>query len=52
MLQEEELLLSELRLELPYEFDPGDYEQILHDVRHHIAPRLGRQPAAAKTAAA
>jgi hypothetical protein len=40
---------SELRLELPYEFDPGDYEQILHAVRHHIAPRLGRQPAAPET---
>ncbi|MFC9503902.1 LLM class flavin-dependent oxidoreductase [Streptomyces sp. NPDC057002] len=37
--------VSELRLELPYEFEPGDYEQILHDVRHHIAPRLGWRPA-------
>ncbi|MDB4872587.1 MAG: limB 1 [Gemmatimonadales bacterium] len=33
--------VSELRLELPYEFDRRDYEQILHDVRHSIAPELG-----------
>lgn len=37
--------VSELRLELPYEFGVGDYEQILHDVRHLIAPELGWQPA-------
>ncbi|MFC0042315.1 LLM class flavin-dependent oxidoreductase [Actinomadura rayongensis] len=38
--------VSELRLELPYEFDRRDYEQILHDVRHAVAPRLGwRVPA-------
>ncbi|MEU1193865.1 LLM class flavin-dependent oxidoreductase, partial [Streptomyces sp. NPDC005859] len=29
--------VSELRLELPYEFRRADYEQILHDVRHLIA---------------
>jgi hypothetical protein len=29
--------VSELRLELPYEFDRADYEQILHDARHLIA---------------
>jgi alkanesulfonate monooxygenase SsuD/methylene tetrahydromethanopterin reductase-like flavin-dependent oxidoreductase (luciferase family) len=33
--------VPELRLELPYEFRHGDYEQILHDVRHLIAPELG-----------
>jgi hypothetical protein len=38
--------LTELRLELPREFDRADYEQILHDVRHLIAPELGWQPAA------
>jgi len=32
---------TELRLELPYEFDPGDYAQILHDVAREVAPRLG-----------
>ncbi|MCO5995611.1 LLM class flavin-dependent oxidoreductase [Actinoallomurus rhizosphaericola] len=36
--------VSELRLELPYEFDEKDYEQILHDVRTLIAPELGRRP--------
>ena len=36
--------VSELRLELPYEFHRADYEQILHDVRHLIAPELGRRP--------
>ncbi|GAA4638290.1 LLM class flavin-dependent oxidoreductase [Actinoallomurus vinaceus] len=37
--------VSELRLELPYEFDERDYEQILHDVRTLIAPKLGWRPA-------
>lgn len=37
--------VSELRLELPYEFDERDYRQILHDVRTLIAPKLGWQPA-------
>ncbi|QFQ95035.1 LLM class flavin-dependent oxidoreductase [Streptomyces phaeolivaceus] len=36
--------VSELRLELPYEFRRADYEQILHDVRHLIAPELGWRP--------
>ncbi|MFI6219237.1 LLM class flavin-dependent oxidoreductase [Nocardia salmonicida] len=34
---------SELRLELPYEFHREDYEQILHDTVHLIAPELGWQ---------
>jgi alkanesulfonate monooxygenase SsuD/methylene tetrahydromethanopterin reductase-like flavin-dependent oxidoreductase (luciferase family) len=37
---------SELRLELPYEFRRGDYEQILDDVVRLVAPALGWQPAA------
>ncbi len=36
--------VSELRLELPYEFHRADYEQILHDVRYAIAPALGWRP--------
>jgi alkanesulfonate monooxygenase SsuD/methylene tetrahydromethanopterin reductase-like flavin-dependent oxidoreductase (luciferase family) len=43
-------LTSELRLELPYEFHRGDYEQILHDAAHLIAPELGWRPATAHTA--
>jgi alkanesulfonate monooxygenase SsuD/methylene tetrahydromethanopterin reductase-like flavin-dependent oxidoreductase (luciferase family) len=39
--------VSELRLELPYEFERADYEQILHDVVHAIAPELGWRPALA-----
>lgn len=39
--------VSELRLELPYEFHRADYEQILHDVAHLIAPELGWRTAAA-----
>ncbi|KQY37402.1 MULTISPECIES: LLM class flavin-dependent oxidoreductase [Nocardia] len=35
---------SELRLELPYEFHREDYEQILHDTVHLIAPELGWKP--------
>lgn len=38
--------VSELRLELPYEFHQEEYEQILHDVRHLVAPELGWHPAA------
>lgn len=34
-------LVSELRLELPYEFAPDEYRQILTDMIEHIAPRLG-----------
>lgn len=37
--------VQELRLELPYEFHREEYEQILHDVRHLIAPELGWRPA-------
>jgi len=37
--------VSELRLELPYEFHREEYEQILHDVQHLIAPELGWRPA-------
>ncbi|MFI1735599.1 LLM class flavin-dependent oxidoreductase [Streptomyces acidicola] len=37
--------VSELRLELPYEFHREEYEQILHDVRHLVAPELGWRPA-------
>ncbi|MEV6020778.1 LLM class flavin-dependent oxidoreductase [Streptomyces sp. NPDC051997] len=37
--------VSELRLELPYEFHREEYEQILHDARHLIAPELGWRPA-------
>ncbi|MEU1518658.1 LLM class flavin-dependent oxidoreductase [Streptomyces sp. NPDC005811] len=39
--------VSELRLELPYEFRREEYEQILHDVRHLIAPELGWRPSVA-----
>lgn len=39
--------VTELRLELPYEFHPEDYQQILHDVAHTIAPALGWTPAGA-----
>jgi alkanesulfonate monooxygenase SsuD/methylene tetrahydromethanopterin reductase-like flavin-dependent oxidoreductase (luciferase family) len=38
--------VTELRLELPYEFGRPGREQILHDVRHLIAPELGWRPAA------
>ncbi|MFJ9150670.1 hypothetical protein ACIRP7_21920 [Streptomyces sp. NPDC102270] len=41
--------MSELRLELPYEFHREEYEQILHDTRHLIAPELGWRPAAPTT---
>ncbi|MFF5235232.1 LLM class flavin-dependent oxidoreductase [Dactylosporangium sp. NPDC000521] len=37
--------VDELRLELPYEFDRAQYEQILHDVAHSVAPALGWQHA-------
>ncbi|AZS82934.1 LLM class flavin-dependent oxidoreductase [Streptomyces griseoviridis] len=37
--------VPELRLELPYEFHREEYEQILYDVRHLIAPELGWRPA-------
>ncbi|WP_329241832.1 LLM class flavin-dependent oxidoreductase [Streptomyces sp. NBC_01478] len=37
--------VSELRLELPYEFRREEYEQILHDALHLVAPELGWRPA-------
>ncbi|SEF16908.1 LLM class flavin-dependent oxidoreductase [Streptomyces sp. Ag109_O5-10] len=43
--------VSELRLELPYEFHREEYEQILHDVRHLVAPELGWRPEAAQAGA-
>lgn len=36
--------VSSLRLELPYDFSPEAYLQILSDFVHHIAPALGWQP--------
>ncbi|WP_029290821.1 LLM class flavin-dependent oxidoreductase [Cellulomonas sp. HZM] len=33
--------VDELRLELPYELTRADYEQILHDTVHLVAPKLG-----------
>lgn len=42
--------VSELRLELPYEFHRGEYEQILHDTVELIAPRLGWKPAGSTAA--
>lgn len=35
--------VSELRLELPYEFSGEEYEQILHDTITSVAPALGWQ---------
>lgn len=35
--------VSELRLELPYEFEQREYRQILHDFATKIAPELGWQ---------
>lgn len=42
--------VSELRLELPYEFRREEYEQILDDVRRLIAPELGWRPVAESVA--
>ena len=39
-------LVRELRLELPYDFAPQDYAQILHDMLRSIAPALGWRPVA------
>ena len=39
-------LVQELRLELPYDFAPQDYAQILHDVARSIASELGWHAAA------
>ncbi|MDR2127644.1 MAG: LLM class flavin-dependent oxidoreductase [Burkholderiaceae bacterium] len=36
--------VSELRLELPYEFTLAQYQQILGDFRQRIAPRIGWRP--------
>ncbi|UGT61080.1 LLM class flavin-dependent oxidoreductase [Nocardia asteroides] len=36
---------TELRLELPYEFQRAEYEQILHDTVELVAPALGWKPA-------
>lgn len=33
--------VSELRLELPYEFEDAEYRQIIHDFATLVAPRLG-----------
>jgi alkanesulfonate monooxygenase SsuD/methylene tetrahydromethanopterin reductase-like flavin-dependent oxidoreductase (luciferase family) len=44
--------VSELRIELPYEFSREDYAQILHDVARCVAPQLGWRPAVAGTPAA
>jgi alkanesulfonate monooxygenase SsuD/methylene tetrahydromethanopterin reductase-like flavin-dependent oxidoreductase (luciferase family) len=41
--------VSELRLELPYEFHREEYEQILHDTRHLLAPELGWRPGSLTT---
>jgi hypothetical protein len=38
--------VTELRMELPYEFSHEDYEQILHDMVTKIAPHLGWTPSA------
>ncbi len=39
--------VTELRVEVPYEFGKHEYEQILHDVRYNLAPQLGWTPASA-----
>ncbi len=44
--------VSELRIELPYEFSRDDYVQILHDVVRNVGPQLGWRPAVTKTPAA
>jgi alkanesulfonate monooxygenase SsuD/methylene tetrahydromethanopterin reductase-like flavin-dependent oxidoreductase (luciferase family) len=44
--------VSELRIELPYEFSQDDYAQILHDVARYVAPQLGWRPAVTETPAA
>ncbi|EJJ25615.1 LLM class flavin-dependent oxidoreductase [Rhizobium sp. CF142] len=43
--------VSELRLELPYEFEHDEYRQILHDFATRIAPELGWNTKAALRAA-
>lgn len=44
-------LVNELRLELPYEFELAEYEQILTDTIERIAPALGWSPPQAVIAA-
>lgn len=44
--------VTELRVELPYEFTRDDYAQILHDVARYVAPQLGWRPAGAEAPAA
>ncbi len=44
-------LVSELRLELPYEFPHEDYEQIIADFAEKIAPRLAASQPLAKPVA-
>nr|WP_232295307.1 LLM class flavin-dependent oxidoreductase [Parafrankia sp. EUN1f] len=44
--------VRELRVELPYEFDRAEYEQILHDVSRLVAPALGWHAATARAGAA
>ncbi len=44
-------LVDELRLELPYEFELSEYEQILTDTITRIAPALGWSPPEAAQAA-
>jgi alkanesulfonate monooxygenase SsuD/methylene tetrahydromethanopterin reductase-like flavin-dependent oxidoreductase (luciferase family) len=39
--------VTELRVEVPYEFEKHEYEQILHDVRYNLAPQLSWTPASA-----
>lgn len=43
--------VTELRVEVPYEFEKHEYEQILHDVRYILAPQLGWTPAPARAEA-
>ena len=44
--------VSELQLELPYDFSPGEYEQIVSDAAALIAPQLGWSPAGRASARA
>jgi alkanesulfonate monooxygenase SsuD/methylene tetrahydromethanopterin reductase-like flavin-dependent oxidoreductase (luciferase family) len=44
--------VDELRLELPYEFEQHEYEQIIRDVIANVAPVLGWRPRSDSTASA
>lgn len=44
--------VDELRLELPYEFEQHEYEQIIRDVIANVAPVLGWRPRSDLTASA